>query len=956
MSDRDDFDEKIKILLAKRVGFVCSNPSCGVSTIGPSITNELAVNYIGIAAKVYSASPDNGPRANPKLSSEERKSITNGIHLCSKCANLIDKNKGIDFPAAILLDWKKQAESIALKRFYEYIPKHLWEVVLFNNLETTYLSALTCTSLNERHVKSCPKNEEITKIVKQKLDLSKTFSILGESGTGKSLITYQIAYEYYLEGWDIFRFINENSTTILNRPIPANEKLLLIIDDAQVLDFTVLSALLNLAEENVFLLFNWNASINRDNSFLKRINYIEINPVDQVKRLKDFCLNNKSHIFSIIKRFDENIGEYTFQTSIETKILNAAKENTPWLFNYNLTNGWKQAKYDKNLLKAKNRSDIVITLAALYQIITLDNGIEESMLTAKLAKIVSSTKWDINIIDTINRYCIRSNNRVKLKHYEYARRIISNIVPEQDKTFFNIIEEECTSLIANNEFSRGLHNFLEVIMFNCKPLSLSLKNKIVYKSAIDRYLGKEILNENDIYVVYSLIRSDSEVIQILEKNDHIVKNWFENINCENVVGFSNLVNTLYNNKYSCSFISDKLLDDIYRNMNSSKLLDVYKFSNLLERLQLYLHTPLYDSYRMKYRHIDIDTILSKRKAEDIFLISFITKALYSIDHEASRLFLHKNLEYIAVNINNDPIYGFIRIREIVNNCFGQISIILGGYKKKHYLYNLAKELTKLIQLKNIADSINNMTIRGADTISHLLLLFEMYNKSKLKSLVKQVDFNYIKKLFHKEQKMSMEHRRIFLALYRSNRKEPEVLSYIKFLFEKYKYYPTFLLRIMPDECIKNITEKDDVTVLFEDTSNYLLFGILLTKFIENQLKQNQILSFNRKYVSDAIFSNSINIDNNYDKLVFLDYLLNEHEDYLQQIFDSHDISKLIVKIERLIKEKRNEKKTASLYIEMISRFSSGYNEKLKSIRTKYPKCYKYIKQNHNLFKIKNGKN
>lgn len=38
-----------------------------------------------------------GPRYMKELSEEDRKSITNAIFLCSNCADLIDKNKGIDY-------------------------------------------------------------------------------------------------------------------------------------------------------------------------------------------------------------------------------------------------------------------------------------------------------------------------------------------------------------------------------------------------------------------------------------------------------------------------------------------------------------------------------------------------------------------------------------------------------------------------------------------------------------------------------------------------------------------------------------------------------------------------------------------------------------------------------------------------------------------------------------------
>lgn len=48
-NNRDDFSAKIKRILAERVGFLCSCPSCRVLTIGPHSNLEKSAN-VGVAA------------------------------------------------------------------------------------------------------------------------------------------------------------------------------------------------------------------------------------------------------------------------------------------------------------------------------------------------------------------------------------------------------------------------------------------------------------------------------------------------------------------------------------------------------------------------------------------------------------------------------------------------------------------------------------------------------------------------------------------------------------------------------------------------------------------------------------------------------------------------------------------------------------------------------------------
>lgn len=104
---RDDFSTKTKEILAKRVGYMCSNPKCKQHTIGPNSDQNKSTN-VGIAAHITAASVG-GARYDGMLSSSERQSIGNGIWLCSNCASLIDRDETY-FTVEILNQWKDFAE------------------------------------------------------------------------------------------------------------------------------------------------------------------------------------------------------------------------------------------------------------------------------------------------------------------------------------------------------------------------------------------------------------------------------------------------------------------------------------------------------------------------------------------------------------------------------------------------------------------------------------------------------------------------------------------------------------------------------------------------------------------------------------------------------------------------------------------------------------------------------
>ena len=107
---RDDFDAKTKDLLAKRVGYRCSNPNCRQLTSGPQSDSNKVLN-IGVAAHITAAAKG-GPRYDENISQRGRTSSENGIWLCQNCAKLID-NDPKTYHFDLLKEWKRLSEQAA---------------------------------------------------------------------------------------------------------------------------------------------------------------------------------------------------------------------------------------------------------------------------------------------------------------------------------------------------------------------------------------------------------------------------------------------------------------------------------------------------------------------------------------------------------------------------------------------------------------------------------------------------------------------------------------------------------------------------------------------------------------------------------------------------------------------------------------------------------------------------
>lgn len=104
---KPDFSTKTKETLAKRAAFICSNPDCQASTIGPNEDAEKATS-IGEAAHIHAARKS-FPRFDASMTDTARAEITNGIWLCRNCHREIDQN-GNNYPVELLFAWREAHE------------------------------------------------------------------------------------------------------------------------------------------------------------------------------------------------------------------------------------------------------------------------------------------------------------------------------------------------------------------------------------------------------------------------------------------------------------------------------------------------------------------------------------------------------------------------------------------------------------------------------------------------------------------------------------------------------------------------------------------------------------------------------------------------------------------------------------------------------------------------------
>ena len=174
---RHNFSPETRHVIAARAGFRCSYPGCGQLTVGPA---KLATDFenTGFACHIYAAS-EGGPRGQGKVGPDQLKHPTNGVWMCGKHENLIDKKTGARFPVNVLQSFKALHE---FRTSYDHSGKQA-------PFGFARQLAIRCSPLFEPNTT---------------IELAKTTFLIGPNGSGKTALCEWLSAlgtSRYLDRW-----------------------------------------------------------------------------------------------------------------------------------------------------------------------------------------------------------------------------------------------------------------------------------------------------------------------------------------------------------------------------------------------------------------------------------------------------------------------------------------------------------------------------------------------------------------------------------------------------------------------------------------------------------------------------------------------------------------------------------------------------------------------------------
>lgn len=638
-----------------------------------------------------------------------------------------------------------------LKDNMSYEVNQLWRRLDFSN-QVGLEHAIMGYRLLPSDVNACPRLPQIEDI-KLKLENAHSIILKGAPGCGKSITAYQIAYDYLNNGWEVLKL--ETPRLLLNssiRFVNDGYKTIYIIDDAQQIEDDLVINLMEQANNMQKIIIT--QTLTSDFPFES----VTICKEQSVKAIYNYYMKNKKEVMPIIKKTNKNvgrdIGDFYMDTPYKFVLDVALQENTPWLFNYSLRGGWQNTKNDYNIAREHERSDVILTLIAFKQIITLDTPVEINWLYKSSQLWGYSPEWcDITIQFLYKEKMILDLDKIRTLHLQTAIRIIVNFVEHNS-------DEECLTLysLIQNELLKDITPLQGILWFFNLLFGFKMKHKIKYyifsegfsDKLLDRCLLQHESNNrsNAAYVIDSVLHRDGRIkyAEIFEKNKYILKTWIEQVDKYTALSFSHILNNILNEdqEYKKKFVATLKMEGIIRGLKNLNTKNLFEWSEFINRLLMYQTKKWRNQFYDLIPKNDIHTALVQSNPKEIYGMIEMLCTLIQCNVEYAHEEYYHCLPIIKKAFEQNFIDGLSQLDSHFNFCF--LGARLFEKSKPNNLQKKAgKAFVECISVDMIANTLERGTPREWRIFFGIFDDIQRYDSLKMQESINKIDLEIIDK-------------------------------------------------------------------------------------------------------------------------------------------------------------------------------------------------------------------
>ena len=520
-------------------------------------------------------------------------------------------------------------------------------------------AALQGQSMGPRHVLACPQVQEVADVV-ERLRTEGAVTIMGESGSGKSMLAWHAAFEFHKAGWQVYLLTNALAAS---SDLPASSpRALLIIDDAQALPAVPATAALANARRAILVVSTGSVPGFRS--------AIKIVPKRCVETIAAALRTRESELLPILRKLDSRIGVRAMDTPITFQIENALRSSEyPWQFMFNLGSGDLRLTRKLASIQARPPLDSILYAIAAYQLVTRDTPCPPGWLMQQTE--IGARDYDelTAHLNELSGYIelVRTPKGVATPHPRVAGAIIKANFFGKDAhahgrrdILWRAFRDPSFSLLGVRWLIDELPDDIRVFY--------GLRDDIT-KQLLERCLAS-----NDHggagYVLARLASPraprSSLVIDALVQNRDTLTRWIETCSRQDAPGVADLINQLINNDRG---LAQELIDavdpaTVSARIHTTSPADGYYVGGLLGRLTF----GSGDWKRRVVESLDRECVLEQFRAcdrADVGAASETIRALAGFDDEFAVELATAISPAIVAAMRENPLDGSIAAREVL---------------------------------------------------------------------------------------------------------------------------------------------------------------------------------------------------------------------------------------------------------------------------------------------------
>jgi hypothetical protein len=418
-----------------------------------------------------------------------------------------------------------------------------WSVITFEN-QRGLEAAIAGERLGPRDVEACPRLPHFNTALK-KLSLLNAVEIAGESGSGKSITVWQLAYEFHRKGWQVLRL------DAAQKPTPSSAidalkaqgwKTVAVADDSQVFQPELISRLRDLASANLKIVLGTTDPKGEQQEAVRAAAKVA------VEALANHFRGQRETVLQIVRQLDSRIGDGFMNVRIEWRIDEAAREQTPWQFAYVLRGGTRRVRDLVNAAHDFEQADLLLAAIAARQLATVDAGSSISDLVAAAQQVGRTEAWVYSSLEVLSRQrAILVSDVIRCLHLRSATSIIEVALEVRTGTDYQQLVSVLQATLQNASLPlQGISWLLQCLWrrHDDAVVLAEIKSQLISRCmAAQTHLQ---IRDSCLVISRLLGRRDDAIMTQVLANQELLRSWIIEADATDASAIGQVINNMYN--------------------------------------------------------------------------------------------------------------------------------------------------------------------------------------------------------------------------------------------------------------------------------------------------------------------------------------------------------------------------------------------------------------------------